>query len=271
MHLQDVLNMSISDFIGERKRLEILFTKEQFSVSYSYYTLKTYVAHEFLNSKLRGTSLDIDDFIIRCSPYWDRPTVEGLLFYCEMLINLLNCKTYWYSDGAKKIRDRLLANISLILEKTGYKACKGNDGFFVIVKKDALALSVIEDIDDKITAKAVLEYNRLDMKGDLKRKKGLLKQIGDYLEPTLQRRNTFTGKLFELADDVSFCLNSLDIRHNNKAGAHKKPLLDTLTDVQLEKLYDDTYRSSLLLIEMFEQEKSHSRIATVRQQCKGTK
>jgi hypothetical protein len=271
MHLQDVLNMSISDFIGERKRLEILFTKEQFSVSYSYYTLKTYLADEFLNSKLRGTSLDIDDFIIRCSPYWDRPTVEGLLFYCEMLINLLNCETYWYSDGAKKIRDRLLANISLILEKTSYKACKGNDGFFVIVKKDALASSVIEDIDDKITAKAVLEYNRLDMKGDLKRKKGLLKQIGDYLEPTLQRRNTFTGKLFELADDVSFCLNNLDIRHNNKDGDHKKPFFDVMTDKDLEVLYDDAYRTALLLFELLKQKESHDRIGTMRQKSKGTK
>ena len=273
MHLNDLLGMSIQDYELERRRIEKLFAETSFVYGYVRHTLKSFVSYDFMSSPLRQTYIDIDDFLQSCSLYWKTPSLEGLLFYCEVVLNLLfpkkSCATY--DDEGRRLRNMVATNISVILNKTGYGFSRGEDGIITIHKKDALAASVIEDMDDKATAKAVLEYNRFNMKGDLSRKKGLLKQIGDYLEPTLQRRNTLTGKLFELADDVSFCLNSLDIRHNNKAGAHKKPLLDTLTDVQLEKLYDDTYRSSLLLIEMFEQENSHSRIATVRQQCKGTK
>ena len=273
MHIHDVLNMGISDFVGERDRLECLFTKEKFHVDrYTSSTFKQYIANDFLHSKLRGTSVDIDDFIRRCSIYWDKSSLDGLLFYCEMLVNLLELGDFHYCSGnAKQIRDRIRSNISIILEKTGYKEYKDTDGFIALIQKDALAVEVIEDISDKATAIAVLEYNRLDMKGDLKRKKEVLKQIGDYLEPTLQRRAMLSGKSHELADDVSFCLNNLDIRHNNKVGTHKKAFLHTITDTKLEELYDDAYRSSLLLIEMLKQEESHGRIESARQQCKGTK
>ena len=275
MHLRDLLKADIPSFLDERFRLQTIFEDTTFLYTmYSKKTLKEYLAPYFLTCNVRGTYSDIDDFLRDCSQYWNTSELDGLLFYCEVVANIIyscsRCIRDW-NESAAVLKRQCLQNISIILDKTGYKFIKDSDGIVAIIKKDALAFSVIEDIDDKVAANAVLAYNRLDMQGALRRKKGLLKQIGDYLEPTLQRRNSMKGKLFELADDVSFCLNSLDIRHNNKEGTHKKPLLDTLADAQLEELYDDTYRSSLLLIEMLEQEKSHSRITAARQQCKGTK
>ena len=275
MHLRDLLKADIPNFLEERLRLKTIFEDTAFRYTmYSKKTLKEYLAPYFLTCKVRGTYSDVDDFLRACSEYWNTTELDGLLFYCEVIANIIyscsKCIRDW--DGsAAVLKEQCLQNIDIILEKTGYTFMTDSDGIIAVVKKDALAFSVIEDIDDSVTANAVLEYNRLDMKGDLRRKKGLLKQIGDYLEPTLQRRNAVTGKLFELADDVSFCLNSLDIRHNNKEGVHKKPLLDTLTDAQLEELYDDTYRSMLLLIETLKQEESHRRIEVARQECKGTK
>lgn len=273
MHLKDLLGMSIQDYELERRRIEKLFAETSFVYGYARHTLKSFVSYDFMSSPFRQTYIDIDDFLQSCSLYWKTPSLEGLLFYCEVVLNLLFPKKSYatYDDEERRLRNMVATNISVILNKTGHDFSRGEDGIITIHKKDALAASVIEDMDDKATAKAILEYNRFNLKGDLRRKKGLLKQIGDYLEPTLQRRNTLMGKLFELADDVSFCLNSLNIRHNNKAGVHKKPVLGALMDVQLEELYDDTYRSSLLLIETFKQEESHSRITAVRQQCKGTK
>ena len=44
-----------------------------------------------------------------------------------------------------------------------------------------------------------------------------------------------------------------------------------MSDKDLEVLYDDAYRTALLLIELLKQEESHNRIGAVRQQSKGTK
>lgn len=274
MHLRDLLKAEIPNFLEERLRLQTIFEDTSFVYAYRQTSLKQYLAPYFLTCNIRGTCFDINDFLRTCSQYWNNTELDGLLFYCEVIANIIySCsrRIRNWDDSAAALKEQCLQNIDIILDKTGYKFVTDDDGISSVIKKDALAFSAIDDIDDKTTAMAILKYNRLDVKGDLRRKKGLLKQIGDYLEPTLQRRNTLTGKLFELADDVSFCLNSLDIRHNNKKGVYKKPLLDTLAAAKLEELYDDTYRSSLLLIEMLKQEESHSRIAAARQQCKGTK
>ena len=63
MHLRDLLNMEIKDFELERKRIEYLFQGQEFSIDYSKYTLKKYIAGDFLKSTLRRTAISIDDFI----------------------------------------------------------------------------------------------------------------------------------------------------------------------------------------------------------------
>lgn len=273
MHLKDLLGMSIQDYELERRRIETLFAGTSFVYGYATHTLKSFVSYDFMHSPLRRTFISIDDFLQSCSSYWETPSLEGLLFYCEVVLNLLFPKKSYatYDDEGRRLRNMVATNISVILNKTGYDFSRGEDGIITIHKKDALAASVIEDMDDKATAKAILEYNRFNLKGDLEGKRKLLKQIGDFIEPTLQKRNKLPAPLNELADDVSFCLNNLNIRHNNKEGKHKKDFLDTLPDKDLEVLYDDAYRTALLLIELSKQEESHNRIGKVRQLSKGAK
>lgn len=273
MHLKDLLEMSIQDYDLERRRIEKLFAETSFVYGYVRHTLKSFVSYDFMSSPFRQTYIDIDDFLQSCSLYWKTPSLEGLLFYCEIVLNLLFPKKSYatYDDEERRLRKMVATNISVILNKTGYDFSRGEDGIITIHKKDALAASVIEDMDDKATAKAILEYNRFNLKGDLEGKRKLLKQIGDFIEPTLQKRNKLQAPLNELADDVSFCLNNLNIRHNNKEGKYKKDFLGTLPDKDLEVLYDDAYRTALLLIELSTQAESHNRIGRVRQLSKGAK
>ena len=273
MHLSDLLQSYDINFENERKRIELLFARTPCGSSFDfggYTSIKEYLARDFLNSKLRATFISIDDFIGHFSRHWKTPSLEGLLFYCEVIINLLRIADHPYGD-IKELMNSVARNISIIIQRTGYELRKADNGLLSIVKKNALAITVIEDIDESVAAKAILEYNRLDMKGNLEGKRKLLKQIGDFIEPTLQKRNELSGQLYELADDVSFCLNNLNIRHNNKEGKHKKDCLNTMSDKDLEVLYDDAYRTALLLIELSKQEESHKRIGAVRQQSKGTK
>ena len=274
MHLKDLLQGEISDFQQEKNRLQKLFELTPFNNNGRKVSLKVYCAQAFRSSQIRGTFTDIDDFMKAYSPYWSTTELDGLLFYCEVVVNIIHsCSKFmnYLNPAAEQLIRQCIENIDIILDKTGYIRLKDDDDFWAVIKKNALASSVIEDIDNKVAAKAVLEYNRLDMKGNLEGKRKLLKLIGDFIEPTLQKRNELSDQLHELADDVSFCLNNLNIRHNNKEGNHKKDFLNSMSDRELEILYDDAFRTALLLIELSKQEESHKRIAAVRQQSKGTK
>ena len=266
MHLRDLLNMEIKDFELERRRIEHMFQVQEFRIDYSKYTLKKYMARDFLKSKLRGTAVSVDDFIRECSQMWAYPSLKALLFYCEMMLNLMAIVeiTNWTNRDVVSLRARIIDNINLILDKTGYSA-NIEDGIILIVKKDALTSAVVEDLDDVDVASAVLSYNRIDSQGDLEGKRKLLFVIGKGVEPILQRYKEFAGLKYDMADNVRFCLNNLDIRHNNIAGRDAKPLLKRLSDTSLESAYDDLYRSMLLLIELENYPEAHERIKALRQ------
>ncbi len=266
MHLRDLLNMEIKDFELERRRIEHMFQVQEFRIDYSKYTLKKYMARDFLKSKLRGTAVSVDDFIRECSQMWAYPSLKALLFYCEMMLNLMAIVeiTNWTNRDVVSLRARIIDNINLILDKTGYSA-NIEDGIVLIVKKDALTSAVVEDLDDVDVASAVLSYNRIDSQGDLECKRKLLFVIGKGVEPILQRYKEFAGLKYDMADNVRFCLNNLDIRHNNIAGRDAKPLLKRLSDTSLESAYDDLYRSMLLLIELENYPEAHERIKALRQ------
>lgn len=266
MHLRDLLNMEIKDYELERSRIEYLFQVQEFRIDYSKYTLKRYIANDFLSSELRRTAVSIDDFVKECSRMWIYPSIESLLFYCEMMLNLMEIMEVksWTNRTAVKLRERILDNIKLILDKSGHCSDKGSDGLISILKKDALASAVIEDLDEVNVASAVLSYNRIDTKGDLEGKRKLLFTIGKHVEPILQQYKTFKDLKFEIADNVRFGLNNLHVRHNNEEGKGAKPILVQMSKEALEEAYDDLYRSMLLLIELDKYPEADKRIKALR-------
>lgn len=266
MHLRDLLNMEIKDFELERKRIEYLFQGQEFVMNYSRYTLKKYITDDFLKSTLRRTAVSIDDFINECSSMWKVPSLLSLLFYCEMMLNLMEIIEIetWTDRDVVSLRKRILENINLLLDKTGYYIDKGSDGIISIVKKDALASAVIEDLTEVDVASAVLSYNRIESNGDLEGKQKLLFIIGKHVEPIIQRYKDFDGLKYDIADNVRFGLNSLHVRHNNEKGKVAKPILKQLPAAELESAYDDLYRSMLLLIELEKYPEAHERIKKLR-------
>ncbi len=150
--------------------------------------------------------------------------------------------------GAKDVIEQIMNNIRIIVDKTNHEIKQTDEGI-IIVRKDALTAVAVEDVADQDVAMAILEYNHNGIQGNLERKKRLLAVIGKHVEPLTQKsglKNEQPG----LVDDVGFCLNNLDIRHNNKTGEKEKPFIQTISKEDLEALYDGAYRSMLLLIEM---------------------
>lgn len=271
MHLHDLLNMPISDYEVERKKIEVLFEHTGFNyIATYYYSLKDFLNRCFLGSRLQGTALDISDFFATHSRKWESASLESLLLYCEVVICFI---AEFYNhikdvDEANSLARRIYHNILILLDKTGYEIKKTEDGLHEIIKKNALASAAIEDLSDRDAALAVLDYNHFGMKGKVAKKRELLVTIGRYIEP-LTDDVEMKGSHAGLVDDVRFCLNNLHIRHNNEEGKFAKDWLDKMPTEELESWYDNAYRSMLLLIEQKKQLEVHASINTLREKAKG--
>lgn len=272
MHLHELLKMSIQDYELERKRIEKLFEHTDFVCMHSYAnydSLKQFLANRFLGSRLQGTALNIKDFFSSNAKEWSHASLESLLLYCEVVYGFI---TEFYDhikavDGANYLAGQILHNIEIILDKTGYETRKTKDNFWEIVKKDALASAVIEDLSDADAAMAVLDYNHFGMKGNVAKKRELLVTIGRCVEP-LTDDAEMKGAHSGLVDDVRFCLNNLHIRHNNEEGKFAKDWLEKMSVEELESWYDKAYRSMLLLIEEHKHQETHRQISALKRQAK---
>lgn len=259
MHITDLLAEEIGDFAGERKRLEALFSTETSPDIYGdRISLEALVEWNFNKCKIRGTSVSVNDLLKRTAPKWDNDALDGLLLYCEIIMNLIACvDRYDISDvQVKKWYEELLANIKSIADKTGHKLVLDTDGILIVVKENALASAAIADLDDKTAALAVLEYNRVDNKGNLKEKRELLVKIARFLEPKLKDKTLMEPRR-SLADDIGFVLNNFNVRHNNDGGGAENGLLKHLKPQELEIIYDHLYRAMLLFCEFERYEPGH--------------
>lgn len=273
IHLHDILGMKISDYELERRRIETLFQRTEFYVPDGYgerlTTYKELAELPFFSSELRGTTINISDFIERCAPHWKKPSLEGLLLYCEVIFNIvLSCdKGLRYKTEANKVSVQIIENILRVTEKLGYDIHKDENNLYFVTKKDALAAEVIQEIDDKAVSLAILEYNRFSLKGDLARKKELLGIVAHAVEPLI-KDPSFRCKCPEVFDDIKFGLNNLNIRHNNVEGANQKSALLSLSNDSLENLYDSLYSSILILLRVAQNQKGHAAMDKMKKAMK---
>lgn len=168
---------------------------------------------------------------------------ETCFLFFEVLFNLGNAFMQHMNSGLKTITAQVLETIVLDLQKVGYCMHKTSNGSYIIVETDPAATAVAEisppDLSDK-----VIEYNHFLIRGDLEKKKGILRALANELEPkrrTLERLNKgLTNQLFAL-------LNNANIRHNNvESGDDYQPVIANMEPAELENVYDDTYQMALL-------------------------
>ncbi len=273
IHLHDILGMKISDYELERCRIETLFQRTKFYIPNGYgERLTTYrdLAEEpFFSSRLRGTSVSISDFIEGCAHHWKKPSLEGLLLYCEVIFNIvLSCDgDLRYQTEANKVSAQIIENILRVTEKLGYDIRKDENDLYFVAKKDALASEVMQETDDKAVSLAILEYNRYSLKGDLTRKKELLGIMAHAVEP-LVKEPSLRSNCPEVFDDIKFGLNNLNIRHNNVEGANRKSALLSLSSGGLENLYDSLYSSILILLRIAQNQKGHAAMDKMKKAMK---
>ncbi len=242
-HLYDILNSKAISPIVEARRIATLFFDDSFRAgSYAPIVLKDYIASDFRHMKCRGTYTNIDEYLrealpsINVFPF----TVDHLAIYCEVIENLFhNRPLSGMHDGAITRVTQIEQNIHIIFEKTGYRFID-KDGILYATRKDQAVDEAVEHIPDDKVALDVLEYNRVSLKGNIARKREILASFGLYAEQFF-KDHKFADQFKQLRSDVGFCLNNLNIRHNQTANKVSQRVLQGMTEEEVEQWYDRTY------------------------------
>ena len=175
--------------------------------------------------------------------------LDYLLSFCEYSYNFIKWMSpqnpLCISGSASQQQFLSPASEKTVIEEIGYmETIEQNITLFVPKKQEAIAVSEI--VAPEISYK-VLEYNHYTMKGDIARKKETVRILADQLEP---KRADLTAINKELASNVFFMFNNMNIRHNNSTEGDKnyREVVAKMTQDELENWYDETYQLCLLAI-----------------------
>lgn len=241
-NIYDVLKSGSIDLKKEYSRLYEMFYCTTINVGFSNDTVEGIIDASFdqLNRTLIGRCISLDDFNetygYRFDSQPDNFDVDYLVCFAEYVINFSYaiCTSQDYID--KTFIHRIIENTIGCMEDIGYCPL-GKDGITIFVKKDAGAESVAEIVKDEL-AYSVLEYNHYRLKGELQRKKAILKDMADDIEP---QRKDLNGINKNFSSDLFQLLNKF-IRHD----VSKNEQIKRLTEQELEEIYDDIYQMWLL-------------------------
>ena len=268
----DILDSTNFDFRKEYAKLKELFYEEA-SVPYGGYLtpLADYIERTYFRElEIRRGCTDLDDFACKAnvSKYHSCTDLDSLYVFCEFLYAVLP------EEQIKKQRSQFLTNqvntikgnIKHILEKTNHElkmSPKYNNNYIIVEKNKAttLAAEIVEDIE---TAYDLIEYNHYALKGDLETKKKILAALGTYIEPILTSKVLSANSYGSLESNVGFMLNNFHIRHNNKEGKKANDYIASISDNDLEVLYDKTYSAILAVIIIYDHISASKEIKTLK-------
>ena len=166
-------------------------------------------------------------------------------------------KELWNSFRDKErnfIVEIITPNIERFLNLSNHELIELEDGRVIIVEKNVYASEVSQIVlaNNIQEAIRILEYNHFTNKGNLSRKREILKSLADYLEPLRKELNT-DGKLPEVLrsqnkkiiaiEKLFEMYNNLGVRHNND-----KQYSNEFSEEEMEQWYDDIYTSTLFVI-----------------------
>ena len=228
----------------------------------------------FSNWKGRGRCESFDDFlkVVSYESLKKRATTDldsfllliEVVYNCYMLVNnvQLNEKKMKKAD-ISKLKDLLDDELDNLQYRADYDEKKELVHIVpinpVIEQEDAI-------LSPKNLKEEIREYSDPLTRGNLKRKREILFNMGNEYEPKVKQLEKIYPKL---EDAISFLLNNMNVRHNNKE--HGKSYNDkaaTLTDFEQELIYDRLYNLFLLAFAIFENQSRLDYVATLKQVSK---
>lgn len=252
-HLRELIADKCIDCNAERERIRSLFEGKNIYVrtrwAEQYYSYQKLANESFQTAPFRDTSLSVEDFIGRYKKHWYTDGLDGFLTYCELIWNVVVWADPTIGEkypSSRSIANQICENISRLLDKSGYKMAKGDDGVYYVEKIDLLSDDQYVNTEDDDVANALASYNRLATQGNISAKREMLVVLARAIEPYLENKYRYLCP--EVFDDIKNGVNNLHIRHNNLEGKYDKSVLHSMPEEDLELLYDHLYSCILILM-----------------------
>lgn len=256
----DIVSENI-DLSGDIKRLLLMSQKENVLCinKYDYHKLFDFVdKYCFKYWENRGHCVNIADYLktlnfeeIKKKASTD---TDSLLTLIELIYNLWNLSNQEFYDNEKGYTLQWCGNYYHL--RNVMDDILGQYNHIAYINKEKTCVLVIEN-KEEVTAAAeilptslsldVIKYNHRSLKGEIELKKAILLKLANELEPKRTEIETISK---QLASDIFFMLNNMNIRHNNRSKKDKnyKEYVAKMRRDRLEKWYDELYQMMLLAI-----------------------
>lgn len=249
-----ILKENRVDIQLEYERLFQMFY-EKYNYKYSFYNVCNMYFHKL---PFRKTCISLSDFEECHDLFFEEcPREFNLDYFVTFSEYIYNLARYnmTFSINTQYDGIHLREQIDKVIELIGYMKAE-EDGVEIFVPKSQSAIAVAEMLPANLSYK-VIEYNHHSMKNDLERKRAILKLLADQLE---DKKNDLKNVNKQLASDLFYMLNNLNIRHNN---ADKVKSINQST---LEEWYDYTYDLCLLAFMTLENKDHKQRILEIKKE-----
>ncbi|MCD7892255.1 MAG: hypothetical protein LUG60_01010 [Erysipelotrichaceae bacterium] len=166
-------------------------------------------------------------------------------------------------DTSNSNIDLLLSYIENLIEELNYMIIN-KQNIFTFVPKNPATMEVAKIVSEELSDD-IFSYNHHSLKGNLKEKSNILHNIAFDLEPRRDKLKKINNKF---CNNLFFCFNNLNIRHNNKDKNDTSKYfkcLDEISNDDLEELYDQTYDMCLIAYLMLENPEWDKRINNLKE------
>ena len=171
-----------------------------------------------------------------------------------MYVDLISILDNLDNQEIESQKNIIKTQIERVISSLGYKFIVIDDRQIIVennVFANEAAQAVTEFADIK-EALSILEYNHFSNKGNIERKKEILKKIADLLEPWRKPLNKSSelkdllksnNDKIQALEKLFYMYNKFNIRHNNE-----DQMLTGLSNQEIESWYDKIYTMSLFVI-----------------------
>lgn len=248
----DVIRSSGTDIAFEYEMLIKLLYEPSQGISDDDMSLYRIIDDAFNEMPIRGTCSDLHDFDRAHGFEFDSvPTsddLDMLLLLAEYIFNLSNeasrTRTWrlWCSSDALLY---IAKHIAALCEKIGYHAIE-HDNMYLLVEDDPAAIEASLSLPEDICS-LPFQYRHHSLEGNIAEKRGILLQLANEIEPKRALLKEYSSRL---EDDLFFCLNNLNIRHNNadKQGKYYNAHIESMDSEELEKWYDYVFHMEIMAL-----------------------
>ena len=244
----EILNESPLNLQAEYERIYTLF----YDGTDSYNAIESIVEYVFdrLPKHLVKRTISLDDFnktykidfptTIYTDPNLPFNSTDDLFILCEYIWNFCVAVIKYAlcsldEDEYNSIL-HIQEKITACMDDVGHMLLE-HDNLYIFVPKDQATIAVAEIVEKELSA-SILEYHHHSLKGNLPKKKAILKLMADDIENDRKKLSSINKTL----ENQLYQLMNKFVRHDQS----QTPYIATMKPQEIEECYDDIYQMWLL-------------------------